>query len=357
MRWGAASAKPGALRWVRPLHSHPLHLRAGDRGARDRAISRSTASRSGNVTLRPPLHGAGADQGAAASTTTWRSSRRPRSCSIADRRKEIILADAKNLAFAQGLELVEDEGLLEEVAGLVEWPVVLMGSFEEALPRNPAGGDPHHHPRQPEMLRAARSAGPAQGSPTASSWSPTSRPSDGGTGDRRRQRARRSARASPTPVLLGDRPQDRGSKSRLAEARRASSSTRSSARRASASSASRRWRRSLRRSSAPIRTRPSAPPGSPRPTSLTEMVGEFPELQGLMGRYYAAAAGRGRVGRARDRGSLQAARARPTACRPIRSRSRWRWPTSSTRWSASGRSTRSRPGARTRMRCGGRRWG
>jgi len=49
----------------------------------------------------------------------------------ADRRKEIILTDARNLAFAQGLDLVEDEGLLEEVAGLVEWPVVLMGSFEE----------------------------------------------------------------------------------------------------------------------------------------------------------------------------------------------------------------------------------
>ena len=32
-----------------------------------------------------------------------------------------------------GLELVEDEGLLEEVAGLVEWPVVLVGSFDEAF--------------------------------------------------------------------------------------------------------------------------------------------------------------------------------------------------------------------------------
>ena len=51
----------------------------------------------------------------------------------ADRRKDIILHDAKDLAFAQGLELVEDEGLLEEVAGLVEWPVVLMGSFDEAF--------------------------------------------------------------------------------------------------------------------------------------------------------------------------------------------------------------------------------
>ena len=51
----------------------------------------------------------------------------------ADRRKAIILADSKDLAFAQGLTLIEDEGLLEEVAGLVEWPVVLMGEFEPAF--------------------------------------------------------------------------------------------------------------------------------------------------------------------------------------------------------------------------------
>jgi len=50
-----------------------------------------------------------------------------------ERRKEIILADAKNLAFAQGYELVEDAGLLAAVAGLVEWPVVLMGSFDESF--------------------------------------------------------------------------------------------------------------------------------------------------------------------------------------------------------------------------------
>ena len=52
-----------------------------------------------------------------------------------------------------------------------------------------------------------------------------------------------------------------------------------------------------------------------------------------------------------DRGALQAARPRPTACRPTRSRSPWRSPTSSTRWSASGPSTRSRPAPRTPMRC------
>jgi glycyl-tRNA synthetase beta chain len=49
-----------------------------------------------------------------------------------ERRRDMILHDAKNLAFAQGYELVEDAGLLAEVAGLVEWPVVLMGSFDPA---------------------------------------------------------------------------------------------------------------------------------------------------------------------------------------------------------------------------------
>ena len=47
-----------------------------------------------------------------------------------ERRKAQILTDAKNLAFAQGFELIEDKALLDEVAGLVEWPVVLMGSFD-----------------------------------------------------------------------------------------------------------------------------------------------------------------------------------------------------------------------------------
>ncbi len=50
-----------------------------------------------------------------------------------DRRKEIIRADADHLAFAQGLTVIHDDGLLEEVAGLVEWPVVMMGSFDPAF--------------------------------------------------------------------------------------------------------------------------------------------------------------------------------------------------------------------------------
>jgi glycyl-tRNA synthetase beta chain len=51
----------------------------------------------------------------------------------AERRAQMILTDARNLVFAQGCELVEDEGLLAEVAGLVEWPLVLIGSFDPSF--------------------------------------------------------------------------------------------------------------------------------------------------------------------------------------------------------------------------------
>jgi glycyl-tRNA synthetase beta chain len=49
----------------------------------------------------------------------------------AEERKEIILQDAKTKAFALGLEVIDDPGLLEEVAGLAEWPVVLIGAIED----------------------------------------------------------------------------------------------------------------------------------------------------------------------------------------------------------------------------------
>ena len=89
-------------------------------------------------------------------------------------RRRSSSTDAKNLAFAQGFELVEDAGLLAEVAGLVEWPVVLMGAFDEAFLSIP-----------PEVIRTTirnnqkcfvlRKPDGAS-SPTASSSSPTSRP-------------------------------------------------------------------------------------------------------------------------------------------------------------------------------------
>jgi glycyl-tRNA synthetase beta chain len=51
----------------------------------------------------------------------------------ASERREIILHEAKQKAFALGLELIEDEALLNEVTGLAEWPVVLVGTIDPAF--------------------------------------------------------------------------------------------------------------------------------------------------------------------------------------------------------------------------------
>ena len=56
----------------------------------------------------------------------------------ADVRKELIITDARKACAAKGLELVEDEGLLNEVAGLAEWPVVILGDMDPSFLELPA---------------------------------------------------------------------------------------------------------------------------------------------------------------------------------------------------------------------------
>ncbi|WP_027164603.1 glycine--tRNA ligase subunit beta [Mesorhizobium sp. WSM3224] len=128
MRWGPASAKPGSLRWVRPLQS--IVCTFGPETEEPVVVDfEIDGIRSGNITYGHRFHAPGA-------ITVRRFDDYVSKLEVAkvvldaDRRKEIILADARNIAFANGLDLVEDEGLLEEVSGLVEWPVVLMGEFE-----------------------------------------------------------------------------------------------------------------------------------------------------------------------------------------------------------------------------------
>jgi glycyl-tRNA synthetase beta chain len=136
MRWGPASAKPGSLRWVRPLQS--IVCTFGPETEEPVVVDfEIDGIRSGNVTYGHRFHAPGAitvrrfeDYAAKLEAA--------KVVIDADRRKEIILADAKNLAFANGLDLVEDEGLLDEVSGLVEWPVVLLGTFEEDFLAIPA---------------------------------------------------------------------------------------------------------------------------------------------------------------------------------------------------------------------------
>jgi glycyl-tRNA synthetase beta chain len=129
MRWGERSARPSSLQWVRPLHS--------------------IVATFGMETEEPDVVKFSVDGIEAGQTTYGHRFMAPAPISVRrfedyqaklhagkvvlepQGRKDIILADARQLAFAQGFELVEDQALLDEVAGLVEWPVVLMGSFDQ----------------------------------------------------------------------------------------------------------------------------------------------------------------------------------------------------------------------------------
>ena len=141
MRWGEASIRPDALRWVRPLHS--ILATFGPETEATEVVRFSVDGiESGSTTFGHRFM-------APAKIEVRRfddyvpALERAYVVLDAARRRDIILHDAKNLAMAQGLELVEDAGLLEEVGGLVEWPVALMGSFNEAFLSIP-----------PEVIRA-----------------------------------------------------------------------------------------------------------------------------------------------------------------------------------------------------------
>ena len=129
------------------------------------------------------------------------------------------------------------------------------------------------------------------------------------------------------------------------------SSTPSSARRASGWSGWWRWR-ALSCRSAPEADRPLAERAAllAKADLSTGMVGEFPELQGIMGGHYARAQGEAEAV-ARPFASTTRRRVRTTAARPRRRAWSWRWPTSSTRWSASSLQASGRPAPRTRSRC------
>ncbi|RZS88322.1 glycyl-tRNA synthetase beta chain [Phyllobacterium myrsinacearum] len=132
MRWGAASAKAGSLRWVRPLQSI-VCMFGGETEEPVVVDFEVSGLRSGNITYGHRFLSDGQPITVRRFDDYVAKLEKAKVVLDADRRKEIILADAQNIAFASGLELVEDEGLLEEVSGLVEWPVVLMGEFEESF--------------------------------------------------------------------------------------------------------------------------------------------------------------------------------------------------------------------------------
>jgi glycyl-tRNA synthetase beta chain len=129
MRWGERSARPGALQWVRPLHS--IVATFGMETEEPEVVKFELPG----VEIGQTTFGHRFMAPAAISVRRFEDYETKLAAAkvVLDpaRRKDIILADAKQLAFAQGFELVEDQVLLDEVAGLVEWPVVLMGSFDK----------------------------------------------------------------------------------------------------------------------------------------------------------------------------------------------------------------------------------
>jgi glycyl-tRNA synthetase beta chain len=203
------------------------------------------------------------------------------------RREQMILADAKNLAFAQGYELVEDAGLLTEVAGLVEWPVVLMGSFDRdflAIPAEVIRTTIRNNQkcfvlRDPQTAKLADKFILVANNETA----------DGGkaiiAGNERVIRARLSDAKFffdtdlKTPldarlpklkdIVFHERLGTQGERVERIEL--------------------------LARSLSPLagadETRVARAAWLAKADLVSEMVGEFPELQGLMGRYYAEAQG------------------------------------------------------------------
>ncbi|MFO6463979.1 glycine--tRNA ligase subunit beta [Jannaschia sp. KMU-145] len=125
MRWGN-----GTLRWVRPLR-RILCLLTREDGSEIVPLKVDGIA-SGNVTEGHRFMAPGPITVSSFDDYEAKLARAHVVLS-SETRADTIWQDASNQAFAAGLEVVEDAGLLAEVAGLVEWPVVLMGRIGDAF--------------------------------------------------------------------------------------------------------------------------------------------------------------------------------------------------------------------------------
>nr|WP_256731487.1 glycine--tRNA ligase subunit beta [Sphingomonas sp. dw_22] len=123
MRWGAGSLSTESQRWVRPLQGIVAIL------GEDVVEFEAAGLRSGAATVGHRFHHPGAITiGSAADYVE-----KLRACHVVvdgAERRGIIALGAKMAAQKAGLTLVEDDGLLFENAGLTEWPVPLLGRFD-----------------------------------------------------------------------------------------------------------------------------------------------------------------------------------------------------------------------------------
>ncbi|MCA0902286.1 glycine--tRNA ligase subunit beta [Qipengyuania aquimaris] len=124
MRWGAASISTESLRWVRPLSGIVALL--GD----DVIECEVHGVTSGAVTLGHRFHHSG-DITIGNADDYAMKLRAGHVIVDHEERQDLIRSGAAKVASEAGLKLVEDEGLVIENAGLTEWPVPLLGRFEE----------------------------------------------------------------------------------------------------------------------------------------------------------------------------------------------------------------------------------
>jgi len=121
MRWG-----DGTFRWVRPLHGMVATLDS------EVVPFEIAGIKSGNVTWGHRFLSRGPIE--VRRFEDYEKKLRAAHVIIdGAERRESILHEARQKAFALGLELIEDEGLANEVMGLAEWPVVLIGHIDEAF--------------------------------------------------------------------------------------------------------------------------------------------------------------------------------------------------------------------------------
>jgi glycyl-tRNA synthetase beta chain len=281
MRWGA-----GNLRWVRPLHSI-ICILTDEAGANVvpfeiEGIVAGNTTRGHRFMAPEPFTVTGFDDYAA-------KLRRARVMLDAAEREAAIRQEAANLAFARGWEIMPDDGLLSEVAGLVEWPVPLMGAIEDRFLTLP-----------PEVLQismkehqkffSARNpkTGRIEGFVTVAN---IETPDDGATILAGNQRVLAARLSDAAFFYENDLREARAGMQDWAEGLKSvtfQSKLGSQADRIGRIAA-------LAREIAPlVGADPDQAKQAAKLAKLdlrSSMVGEFPELQGIMGRYYIKAAG------------------------------------------------------------------
>jgi glycyl-tRNA synthetase beta chain len=322
MRWGERSAKNGALTWVRPLHS--IIATFGIETEEPEVVKFEVAGIEAGRTTRGHRFMAPAEFSVRRFDDYVSKLLDAKVVLDPERRKDVILTEAKNLAFAQGYELVEDQVLLDEVAGLVEWPVVLMGSFDEEFLSIPG-----------EVIRAtirnnqkcfvvrfpsphdSGGEGSRVGGASASVASPHPRPlpaAGGGRGDQLANKfiltANIEASDGGKAIVAGN---ERVIRARLSDAKFFYESDLKNWKDKSPDDLLKKFdqivfheklgtqaERIARITRLAVELAPlvKADPAKVEAAAklakadlLTEVVGEFPELQGLMGKYYALAQG------------------------------------------------------------------